>query len=150
MCCPCTRRIKFTGGSYVHIPAGAPARAAADLSPEELAVARPPAAPSPHPPQKPARDEQLTAKAELHVVLFPKGPQGGTTVQVPGAQAGRLIRAFEHLVLAAIALAAVIGTLYGGAAAHLPPMGTVSLVAGELFLIAGAVIVTAGRRRKRR
>lgn len=71
-------------------------------------------------------------------------------IQVPGAQASGLIRSFEHLGLAATAVAAVIGTLYGAAAAHIPPMGTVGLVAGELRLIAGAVIVTVCRRRKRR
>lgn len=123
------------------MPAGAHVLAAADLPDGELAVGRSPAVPNPS-------GEQPSAKAELRIVV--KGLRGEAKLQVPGSQSSKLIKSFEHLVLAALAVAALIGTFYGAAAARIPATGTIGLVAGELLLIASVAVIAQRRQRRRR
>ena len=130
---------RLTRRFHVHTPASAPARAA-DLSAEELAVARPPAVPSPHPPQRPAGDEQPSAKAELHVVLLPE--RCNFEFKAPNWLGGMSIKlgteTFGGSSLAT-AIAAVLLTISGCFIA-----GTAAAVGAPAWVTIGGLLLPAG------
>ena len=55
-------------------------------------------------------------------------------IVVPGGHADRLLGMLERITFAIAWLAAVIGTLFGAAAAHLPPIGTTIVVVLEIVV----------------
>jgi hypothetical protein len=121
------------------MPADAPALAAG-LPSEELAVARPPAIPSPHSPQKPVRDEQPSAEAELHLALLPercnlefKTPSwlGGMSLKLDS-------RTFGGSSLA-MAITVVLLTASGCLIA-----GTAAAIGAPMWVIVGGLLIPAG------
>jgi hypothetical protein len=103
--------------------------------------------------------EEPTAEAELHILLRRDGASDGrqddagwtgnraltwlrrlvpaavwVRVIVSDAEVGRLLRTLERITLAVTWPAAVIGTLFGAAAAHLPPAGTTIVVVLEIAI----------------
>jgi len=108
-------------------------------------------------------DPEPTGAAELYIVMLPgnrpgsradvpdHGPPGSAEppgalplhrfgpavqvgVKVPSSQAGHLLRVFERVVPLAVWQASVIGSLFGAAAAHLPPVGTTAVVVLEIVV----------------
>jgi hypothetical protein len=98
-----------------------------------------------------------SGKAELHIIVkqdeSPDVPEGNVDwtaspmlrwlrwlvpstaevwVTVPGTEADRLLRMLERITVAVTWPATVIGTLFGAAAAHLPPAGTITVVVLEI------------------
>jgi hypothetical protein len=63
---------------------------------------------------------------------------------LPGAEAGRLLRMLERAGTAVSGPATVIATLFGAAAAHLPPIGTTIVVVLEI-VVPPAVALRARR-----
>lgn len=119
-------------------------------------------------------DLEPTGAAELYIVLLPGNWPGGRTdtpdpgppgssappgapssrpfgpavqvgVKVPSSQAGQLLRVFERVVPLAVWQTSVIGSLFGAAAAHLPPVGTTAVVVLEIVVPPLLLL----RRRKR-
>ena len=103
--------------------------------------------------------EEPTAEAELHILLrrdgAPDGRQDGAgwtanraltwlrrlvraagwvRVIVSDAEAGRLLRTLERITLTVAWPTAIIGTLFGAAAAHLPSAGTTIVVVLEIAI----------------
>lgn len=122
------------------MPAGAPALAA-DLSSEELVVARPPALRSPHPPQEPARGEQPSAEAELRMELrpeeectveinFPRWLGGGTIKLNTRTSAGSSL---------AMAVTVVLLTASGCFIA-----GTAAAIGAPMWAIIGSLLIPVG------
>ncbi len=102
-------------------------------------------------------DQELTGAAELYIGLIPVYPAAGQQdsadgsgsrrpvelrrlgpaaiqmgIRVPPAQANQLLRVFERVVPWVTWQATVIGSLFGAAAAHLPPAGTTAVVVLEI------------------
>lgn len=102
-------------------------------------------------------DKELTGAAELYIGLIPVYPAVGQQdgadgpgsrrsvelrrfgpaavqmgIRVPPAQASQLLRVFERVVPWVTWQATVIGSLFGAAAAHLPPAGTTAVVVLEI------------------
>ena len=108
-------------------------------------------------------ERKPTEAAELHIVVFPANwagsqadapgsrPPGSAAssgtpppqpvvpgiqfdVKVPSSQAGQLLRVTERVMPLAVWQISVIGSLFGAAAAHLPPAGTTAVVVLEILV----------------
>lgn len=103
-------------------------------------------------------EREPTEAAELHIAVFPANRSGshadipGSAVssgrpplqpvvpgvqfgmKVPSAQAGQLLRVTERVMPLAVWQVSVIGSLFGAAAAHLPPAGTTIVVVLEILV----------------
>jgi len=108
-------------------------------------------------------EREPTEAAELYIVVFPASRSGGQAdasdshrpgsaasagppplqplvpgvqfgVKVPSAQAGHLLRVAERVMPLAVWQVSVIGSLFGAAAAHLPPAGTTAVVVLEILV----------------
>jgi hypothetical protein len=107
--------------------------------------------------RRPGPDSQEpTAAAEIHIELRsvdrPRLPAWllwfipaaiGLRLTVPAAESVPMLRMLERVTYAIAWPTGVIGTLFGAAAAHLPPIGTTILVALEIVVPA---LVLRGRR----
>jgi hypothetical protein len=72
------------------------------------------------------------------------GPiSAGMQITVPPGESDHLLRTIERIAVAGIWAGTVTGTLFGAAAANLPPASTVTLVVLEI-----AAAVTQGTRRR--
>jgi hypothetical protein len=69
-------------------------------------------------------------------------------VTVPGADSVPLLRMLEHVTFAIAWPTAVIGTLFGASAAHLPPIGTTIVVMLEVVIPAVVLLGGHGRSDK--
>ena len=67
-------------------------------------------------------------------------------IRVPAAASEHMLSAFEDIALGGTWAGTVTGTLFGGAAAHLPPAGTLTAVVLEI--LAPPVLFCVRRRRK--